>query len=57
MGLIEKAGAMEAADCAPAEPRAAAADFEIDFAALAARGVYAPQDSASRLSLELRAIK
>lgn len=57
MGLIEKAGAMEAADCAPAEPRAAAADFDIDFAALAARGFYAPQDRSSRLSLELRAIK
>ncbi|MEX0644848.1 MAG: hypothetical protein WD076_06035 [Parvularculaceae bacterium] len=62
-GLIEKIGdAINAGvdgrraetRLAPVTPRLS---FDIDFASLAAQGFYSPADRASRLSLELRAVK
>lgn len=63
MGLIEKAGAPLQTE--PGKPAsvvvekayADAAPFDLDFRALAAQGFYAPAARASRLSLELRAVK
>lgn len=72
MGLIEKAagaldraperpvrGVPEGPDAARPDPSTARqpSHFDIDLAALAGRGFYAPGDRSSRLALELRAIK
>lgn len=65
MGLIEKAsGAFDKPAENPGRPVAAPAQrpgepsqFDIDLAALAAHGFYTPGDRASRLALEMRAIK
>lgn len=63
-GLIEKVGGAIGAEIEGrenAKPVLALAprgpSFDIDFASLAAQGFHAPADRASRLSLELRAIK
>jgi Mrp family chromosome partitioning ATPase len=62
MSLIEKAGGvLERPTAREAIPRetavAAPTEFDIDLGGLAAHGFYAPGDRASRLALELRAIK
>ena len=65
MSLIEKAGSAleKAAESAPrslpAEPLRTVepSQFDIDLAALAAHGFYTPADRASRLALEMRAVK
>jgi len=64
MSLIEKAGGVfeKAVESAPRPPQAELrqvepSQFDIDLAALASRGFYTPAERASRLALELRAIK
>jgi Mrp family chromosome partitioning ATPase len=60
MGLIEKAMGLQnvaVAPPAPAREDGAPAAFDLDFGWLSAHGLYSPEDRASKIALELRAMK